>query len=107
MSRTGSPRSVTPTASVSFTRAPTTGLSTEEVRFSGPYAHGSFQQRTLFFGIAAMVALICHSQSFALISGPVDHWCKPPPQFSHLSVETWKNVGIPLDEKGGYSQCYA
>ncbi|XP_077523456.1 organic cation transporter protein-like [Amblyomma americanum] len=107
MSRAGSPRSVTPTASVSFPRAPTTGISTEEVRSSGPYAHGSFQQRMLIFGIAAMVALICHSQSFALISGPVDHWCKPPPQFSHLSVETWKNVGIPLDEKGGYSQCYA
>ncbi|XP_077523439.1 organic cation transporter protein-like [Amblyomma americanum] len=107
MSRAGSPRSVTPTASVSFTRAPTTGLSTEEVRSSGPYAHGSFQQRMLIFGIAAMVALICHSQSFALISGPVDHWCEPPPQFSHLSVENWKNVGIPLDENGGYSQCYA
>ncbi|XP_077523296.1 organic cation transporter protein-like [Amblyomma americanum] len=107
MSGCGSPSSVTPIASGSFPRAPTTALSTEEVRSSGPYAHGSNQQRMLIFGIAAMVALICHSQSFTLVSGPVDHWCKPPPQFSHLSVETWKNVGIPLDENGGYSQCYA
>ncbi|XP_077523459.1 organic cation transporter protein-like [Amblyomma americanum] len=108
MSRAGSPRSGTPSASVSFSAVPATSVaSTDEVQTGGPYGHGSYQRRTLSFGIAAMVVLLCHSQSFALISGPVDHWCKPPPQFSHLSVETWKNVGIPLDEEGGYSQCYA
>ncbi|KAK8784372.1 hypothetical protein V5799_009352 [Amblyomma americanum] len=107
MSRAGSPRSGTPSAaSVSFSMVPATGVaSTDEVQTGGSYVHGSYQRRTLSFGIAAMVALLCYSQSFTLISGPVDHWCKPPPQFSHLLVETWKNVGIPLDERGGYSQC--
>ncbi|KAK8758810.1 hypothetical protein V5799_003559 [Amblyomma americanum] len=109
MSRGGSLRSGTPSAaSVSFFMVPATGVaSTDEVQTGGPYVHGSYQRQTLSFGIAAMVALLLHRQSFVLISDPVDHWCKRPPQFSHLSVETWKNVGIPLDERGGYSQYYA
>ncbi|XP_077497480.1 organic anion transporter 3-like [Amblyomma americanum] len=70
-----------------------------------PYGHGSFQRRTLLFGIAALMVLQCHSHALVLIAGPVDHWCKPPAEFSNLSAHGWKHIGIPWDERGHHSRC--
>ncbi|KAL1469458.1 hypothetical protein MTO96_025066 [Rhipicephalus appendiculatus] len=71
-----------------------------------PYGHGNFQRRTLFFGIAALAALQCHSSAFVLITGRVDHWCKPPAAFLNLSDEEWKKIGIPVDAEGHHSRCF-
>ncbi|KAH7975692.1 hypothetical protein HPB52_004580 [Rhipicephalus sanguineus] len=71
-----------------------------------PYGHGNFQRRTLFFGIAALAALQCHSSAFVLITGRVDHWCKAPAAFLNLSDQEWKNVGIPVDAEGRPSRCF-
>ncbi|KAL1469455.1 hypothetical protein MTO96_025063 [Rhipicephalus appendiculatus] len=70
-----------------------------------PYGHGNFQRRALFFGIAALAALQCHSSAFVLITGHVDHWCKPPAAFLNLSDEEWRNIGIPVDAEGRHSRC--
>ncbi|KAH6921683.1 hypothetical protein HPB50_003961 [Hyalomma asiaticum] len=73
---------------------------------NAPYGHGRFQRRTMFFGIAALAALQCHTSAFVLITGNVDHWCKPPGAFLNLSDQEWKSVGIPVDADGHYSHCF-
>nr|XP_050029176.1 solute carrier family 22 member 6-like [Dermacentor andersoni] len=67
--------------------------------------HGDFQRIILGFTIVAQMVLLCHSNVLALITDPVDHWCRPPPELSGMSVARWKNVGIPADEVGRFSQC--
>ncbi|KAH9377654.1 hypothetical protein HPB48_022348 [Haemaphysalis longicornis] len=69
--------------------------------------HGDFQKFILCFTITAHMALLCHSNALALITDPVDHWCRPPPEFAEMAAAQWKNVGIPVDASGGYSQCLA
>ncbi|KAH8031435.1 hypothetical protein HPB51_017207 [Rhipicephalus microplus] len=71
-----------------------------------PYGHGNFQRRTSIFGIAALDALQCHSSAFVLITGRVDHWCKPPAAFINLSDQQWKSIGIPVDAEGRHSHCF-
>ncbi|XP_077544851.1 solute carrier family 22 member 13-like [Haemaphysalis longicornis] len=70
-----------------------------------PYGYGNFQRFILCVAITGLAVLMCHSQVFSVISGPVDHWCKPPARFANLSVQAWKNIGIPMDRNGQYSQC--
>lgn len=67
--------------------------------------HGDFQRILFGFTIVAHTVLLCHSHVLALITDPVDHWCKPPPEFAGMSAAHWKNVGIPADEAGRFSQC--
>ncbi|KAK8777982.1 hypothetical protein V5799_020675 [Amblyomma americanum] len=67
--------------------------------------HGHFQRLIFGFTIVAQMVLLCHSNAVALITNPVDHWCKPPPEFANMPTAVWKNVGIPVDEVGRYSQC--
>ncbi|KAK8775259.1 hypothetical protein V5799_031395 [Amblyomma americanum] len=67
--------------------------------------HGDFQRLIFGFTIVAQMVLLCRTNVLALITNPVDHWCKPLPQFANMSTALWKNVGIPVDEVGHYSQC--
>ncbi|XP_075539483.1 solute carrier family 22 member 6-like [Dermacentor variabilis] len=67
--------------------------------------HGDFQRLIFGFTIVAQMVLLCHSNVLALITDPVDHWCRPPRELSGMSVARWKNVGIPADEVGRFSQC--
>ncbi|XP_075728647.1 solute carrier family 22 member 6-like [Rhipicephalus microplus] len=69
------------------------------------YGHGSFQERIFYYGIVAVIVLMCHHRAFSFISPPVDHWCSPTKQFTNLSVAAWKNIAIPVDEADGYSTC--
>ncbi|KAL1422347.1 hypothetical protein MTO96_022221 [Rhipicephalus appendiculatus] len=69
------------------------------------FGHGRFQERIFYYGIVALVVLMCHHRVFAFISPPVDHWCSPTKQFSNLSVPVWKNIAIPVDEADRYSAC--
>ncbi|XP_077507621.1 solute carrier family 22 member 6-like [Amblyomma americanum] len=70
------------------------------------YGHGNFQRLIFAFNIMALMVLQCHSRVFAFIAYPVEHWCKPTKRFANLSVALWKNVGIPIEEAGRYSQCF-
>ncbi|KAL1444598.1 hypothetical protein MTO96_029701 [Rhipicephalus appendiculatus] len=69
--------------------------------------NGNFQRLIFGFTIVAHMVLLCHSNVLALITDPVDHWCKPPPEYAGMSAAQWKNVGIPADEAGRFSQCRA
>ncbi|KAH7962259.1 solute carrier family 22 member 6 [Rhipicephalus sanguineus] len=69
------------------------------------YGHGAFQNRIFYYGIVALVVLLCHNRVFAFISPPVDHWCSPTKQFANMSVPVWKNIAIPVDEADHYSTC--
>ncbi|XP_077508588.1 organic cation transporter protein-like [Amblyomma americanum] len=67
--------------------------------------HGDFQRLIFGFTIVAQMVLLCHTNVLSLITTPVDHLCKPSPQFANMPTAVWKNVGIPADEVGRYSQC--
>ncbi|KAL1442258.1 hypothetical protein MTO96_030885, partial [Rhipicephalus appendiculatus] len=67
--------------------------------------NGDFQRLIFGFTIVAQMVLLCHSNVLALITDPVDHWCKPPSDYAGMSAAQWKNVGIPADEAGRFSQC--
>ncbi|KAH9364080.1 hypothetical protein HPB48_011424 [Haemaphysalis longicornis] len=60
-----------------------------------PYGYGNFQRFILCVAITGLAVLMCHSQVFSVISGP----------FANLSVQAWKNIGIPKGRDGQYSQC--
>lgn len=67
--------------------------------------HGQFQWMALSFSVLSLVVLQCYSLSFTVIARGLDHWCKPPEEFSNLSVLLWKDKGIPLEADGTYSRC--
>ncbi|XP_037565292.1 organic cation transporter protein [Dermacentor silvarum] len=69
------------------------------------YGHGNFQRRIFCYGIVALVVLQCHNQVFAFICPSVDHWCKPAKRFANMSTPLWKNIAIPVDDDGHYSEC--
>ncbi|XP_077497651.1 solute carrier family 22 member 20-like [Amblyomma americanum] len=69
--------------------------------------HGDFQRLICCFSIVVLFVLQCHDTPFALVTRPVDHWCRPPSTFTDLSASKWKNVGIPVDEEGHHSECLA
>ncbi|XP_077497657.1 solute carrier family 22 member 6-like [Amblyomma americanum] len=71
------------------------------------YGHGDFQRLICCFTVVALIVLQCHTQALALITRPVDHWCRPPSRLAGLSASKWKNVGIPVDEEGHHSECLA
>ncbi|KAK8774894.1 hypothetical protein V5799_010575 [Amblyomma americanum] len=35
----------------------------------------------------------------------MEHWCRRPDSFANLSVADWKQLAIPLDERGRFSRC--
>ncbi|XP_050043153.3 solute carrier family 22 member 7-like [Dermacentor andersoni] len=65
--------------------------------------HGNFQRRLLFTGMLSVV--VPNSFAHFLIGRDVDHWCRPPNELSGMSREAWRNVGIPLEADGSFSQC--
>ncbi|XP_075723307.1 organic anion transporter 3-like [Rhipicephalus microplus] len=68
---------------------------------------GDFQRFIFSFTTITRMGLLCHSNVVALITDPVDHWCKPPPDHAGMLAAQWKNVGIFTDEAGRFSQCRA
>lgn len=43
--------------------------------------------------------------SARLLAPPVDHWCRPSAEFSHMSADIWRNVSVPLGSDGRFNQC--
>ncbi|XP_037576882.2 solute carrier family 22 member 7-like [Dermacentor silvarum] len=71
--------------------------------------HGRFQLRVLFCAHLSLVMLLFHNWSAHVLTQPVDHWCKPPALFAHLTRDQWLNVSVPVveDSHGNrhHSQC--
>ncbi|KAK8764121.1 hypothetical protein V5799_033269 [Amblyomma americanum] len=68
--------------------------------------HGSFQRRIMACSLLSMVVLLCHSLAYRAIASPVDHWCARPPNLQRVvTVQTWKNVAIPVEPDGSLSRC--
>ncbi|KAH6928867.1 hypothetical protein HPB50_020600 [Hyalomma asiaticum] len=66
--------------------------------------HGIYQQRLFFLTFAFSLFVHCSILVFYLVSGDVDHWCRPPADWA-MSVAEWKNSAIPLGSDGRPSQC--
>ncbi|XP_064476738.1 organic anion transporter 3-like [Ornithodoros turicata] len=81
------------------------GDTQDEISRANLYGHGCFQRMVLFCSVLSSVVLHCHSRAFTLIARGVEHWCKRPEGFQHLSTADWKNVGIPIEHDGSYSRC--
>ncbi|KAH7937552.1 hypothetical protein HPB49_013004 [Dermacentor silvarum] len=58
--------------------------------------HGLYQQRLLFLTFVLSFLVHVNILSFHLISDDVDHWCRPPADWT-LSVAAWRNSAIPLE----------
>ncbi|CAN7939694.1 unnamed protein product [Ixodes hexagonus] len=67
--------------------------------------HSRYQLVVLATALISDFMAVFHLFSIQLLSKPVDHWCKPPSHYAHLSREAWKNMSIPLAEGGRHSQC--
>ncbi|XP_049520602.1 solute carrier family 22 member 6 [Dermacentor silvarum] len=66
---------------------------------------GFFQVKIMLLCVVSLAILHSHTLAFALISFPVDHWCRPPAHLGNLSEAGWRNVGIPLEANGQPSSC--
>ncbi|KAK8761354.1 hypothetical protein V5799_027379, partial [Amblyomma americanum] len=62
--------------------------------------HGRFQHKVLFCAHLSLAMVLFHYWSAHVLTQPVDHWCKPPALFAHLTREQWLNVSIPVVEDG-------
>ncbi|XP_065296064.1 solute carrier family 22 member 7-like isoform X3 [Dermacentor albipictus] len=67
--------------------------------------HGAFQRRIMACSLLSMVVLLCHSLAYRAIASPVDHWCARPAAFGAMPVPLWRNVAIPVESDGSFSQC--
>ncbi|KAG0414514.1 hypothetical protein HPB47_008331 [Ixodes persulcatus] len=56
---------------------------------------------------ATLSIFIASMNSFAIVvyARPVEHWCRPPPQFSTMPADVWKNQSIPVAPDGTFSKC--
>ncbi|KAH7938410.1 hypothetical protein HPB49_023185 [Dermacentor silvarum] len=66
--------------------------------------HGLYQQRLFFLTFVFSFLVHVNILAFYLISGDVDHWCRPPADWT-MSVAAWRNSAIPLEADGSPSQC--
>ncbi|XP_050043689.1 solute carrier family 22 member 6-like [Dermacentor andersoni] len=70
-----------------------------------PYGHGAFQLLHIFGAVIALYNYGLHYESFRLTAGVMDHWCRRPDSMKNLSVDEWKQLAIPVDERGKHSHC--
>ncbi|XP_064468212.1 solute carrier family 22 member 3-like isoform X1 [Ornithodoros turicata] len=65
---------------------------------------GIYQRMTLLYGSLAAFVMAANNMMPLVASPGVNHWCAPPDGVQ-VSEEDWKNMSIPVDEDGKYSQC--
>ncbi|XP_070389931.1 solute carrier family 22 member 7-like isoform X1 [Dermacentor albipictus] len=53
----------------------------------------------------SVVVLLLHAFAHFWIGRDLDHWCRPPNELSGMSRQAWRNVAIPLEADGSFSQC--
>ncbi|XP_065300673.2 solute carrier family 22 member 7-like [Dermacentor albipictus] len=69
------------------------------------FGDGPFQKRTLLFLFLGFFSLSTQTAVVPLVTGDVDHWCKPPAGFN-ISAADWKNIAIPTEADGRFSRCH-
>ncbi|XP_075728572.1 solute carrier family 22 member 7-like [Rhipicephalus microplus] len=69
------------------------------------FGHGPFQKRMLL--IILLGTFMGHGQTLLvpLVTGDVDHWCKPPVGLN-ISTDEWKHIAIPMEADGRFSRCH-
>ncbi|XP_065298971.1 solute carrier family 22 member 7-like [Dermacentor albipictus] len=70
-----------------------------------PFGTGAFQFYIIMTLSIAVGTFALHSNSFKLTAAVMDHWCRRPALFENLSVAEWKELAIPVDERGKRSRC--
>ncbi|KAH7940347.1 solute carrier family 22 member 7 [Rhipicephalus sanguineus] len=68
------------------------------------FGHGPFQKRMQFLILLGTFILHCQALVVPLITGDVDHWCKPPDGMN-ISAAEWKHIAIPIETDGSFSRC--
>ncbi|KAH8032345.1 hypothetical protein HPB51_024122 [Rhipicephalus microplus] len=68
------------------------------------FGYGRFQKRMLFLIFMGAFSVECQTLVVSLVTGDVDHWCKPPIDLN-ISAADWKNVAIPIEADGSFSSC--
>ncbi|KAH7932696.1 hypothetical protein HPB49_001239 [Dermacentor silvarum] len=68
------------------------------------FGHGPFQKRMLLLILLGAFLLKCQTIVVSVVTGDVDHWCKPLAGFN-ISVADWKNIAIPIEADGRFSRC--
>nr|XP_037291579.1 solute carrier family 22 member 7-like [Rhipicephalus microplus] len=67
--------------------------------------HGPYQRRVLMCGILALAVLLFQYLAYRLTGRKVGHWCKAPDQLASVPADIWKNLSIPVEVDGSYSNC--
>ncbi|XP_065295457.1 beta-alanine transporter-like [Dermacentor albipictus] len=70
-----------------------------------PYGYGAYQMLHVFGAVIVVYSYGLHYESFRLTAGVMDHWCRRPDSMKNLSVDEWKQLAIPVDERGEHSHC--
>ncbi|XP_065292572.2 solute carrier family 22 member 6-B-like [Dermacentor albipictus] len=68
------------------------------------FGNGLFQKGIAFVTVVSVLAVHCHTQTFPLVAGDVDHWCRKPADVN-MSMDAWKNATVPLEPDGRFSRC--
>ncbi|XP_050024597.1 solute carrier family 22 member 7-like [Dermacentor andersoni] len=68
------------------------------------FGHGPFQKRTLLRILLGVFSITSQTTLVPLLTGDVDHWCKPPGGFN-ISAADWQNTAIPTEADGSFSRC--
>ncbi|XP_064487445.1 solute carrier family 22 member 7-like isoform X1 [Ornithodoros turicata] len=64
----------------------------------------TYQSLLLAHCMLAMMLFSMNDQWPLVVAPEQDHWCSPP-EHMNISTEAWKNMSIPIQEDGTYSQC--
>ncbi|XP_050037966.2 solute carrier family 22 member 7-like [Dermacentor andersoni] len=64
------------------------------------FGHGRFQMHVLLCTTLAFFTAIIHVRAPAILARPVDHWCRPPADYTYMATDVWKNVSVPLEADG-------
>ncbi|XP_075529952.1 solute carrier family 22 member 7-like [Dermacentor variabilis] len=68
------------------------------------FGYGPFQKRMLLLILLGAFSVNCQTVVVSLVTGDVDHWCKPLAGFN-ISAADWKNIAIAREADGRFSRC--
>ncbi|KAH7939700.1 hypothetical protein HPB52_016134 [Rhipicephalus sanguineus] len=68
------------------------------------FGYGPFQKKMLLLILLGAFSVNCQTFVVSLVTGDVDHWCKPPTDLN-ISAADWKNIAIPMEADGRFSRC--
>ncbi|KAL1435034.1 hypothetical protein MTO96_001582 [Rhipicephalus appendiculatus] len=66
---------------------------------------GRYQLEALFCATCAHLVMLCHNLLHNVVTPHVDHWCRPPAEYSNLTPAQWRSVSEPEDDRGQPRRC--